>query len=462
MRRGRHLVIVQQVDRFVGVSRIVERVGCRCSVFEAGADIGDLLCDFGLGEAELHCPAVFRGGRIETPTPLAVAGVDRQAGGAHRLEQVLGREVRVAERGVVAVGQAFQPPVDDAVADLSQQLELAVGDRVGLIEPRAVDRDGHAFGQRGIDIDLGQAFAGEVDRPSLGFGLRRGRFPVAEMLPDLGFDQRRIEVPDYDQGHVAGRVSAAPERLEVLRVRGVERFGGADRKACGELRLRVKELPGIVEVAVRERVAHALFRQHHPALPVDRALVEAQFARSLAHQHQRRIEQVGVVARQVELIQREVETGRRVGIGPERQPLALEQLDHLAFGHVGRAVKRHVLDEMGVALLGIGFRNRPGIHVEPHLCLRLRGGVWANDVAHPVRELAELERRIDRQVALLPGPVGLRDRVGGGSLGEQRRLRRGEREGEQCGARGQSLEAKSHRSPVPLRRQGPSQVRRGR
>jgi hypothetical protein len=82
-----------------------------------------------------------------------------------------------------------------------------------------------------------------------------------------------------------------------------------------------------------------------------------------------------VVARQVELVERDVEVGRGVGVGAERQPLALEQLDHLALGHVGRAVERHVLDEVRVAELLVGLGDRAGVDPELHHRGALGGAV---------------------------------------------------------------------------------------
>src|SRR3546814_9511278 len=73
------------------------------------------------------------------------------------------------------------------------------------------------------------------------------------------------------------------------------------------------------------------------------------------HQHQPGVDQIVGRVRQVELVDRLVEAGRGVGVGTEGKPLAFEELDHLALGHMGRAVERHMLQEMSQPALVLGL-----------------------------------------------------------------------------------------------------------
>ena len=115
----------------------------------------------------------------------------------------------------------------------------------------------------------------------------------------------------------------------------------------------------------------------------------------------------------------------------------------IAFGHVGRAVEGHVLDEVRPALFVVALGQRPLVDPHLHHALTLLRGVGAHDVAHAVVEHAEAIGRVDREV----GP-GERPRIGWRG-GLRRRLRvdgaERKRKGEEQGGR---PAAEQHRALV--------------
>jgi hypothetical protein len=179
------------------------------------------------------------------------------------------------------------------------------------------------------------------------------------VLADPGFDEVGIEVADDDHRGVLGPVDALVERAQPVAGGRLQRLDGADRQPFDKPRAGVEELYAVDVIAQLVGIAHALLGQHHALLALDRRGAEGQLAGGLSHQHQRGVEQRGIVARQVELVQRGVEIGRGVGVGAEREPFALEQVAHLVLGHAGRAVERHVLDEVRVAEFVLGLGDRP-------------------------------------------------------------------------------------------------------
>src|SRR3546814_2313757 len=93
--------------------------------------------------------------------------------------------------------------------------------------------------------------------------------------------------------------------------------------------------------------------------------------------------------RQVELVDRLVEAGRGVGVGAEGQPLAFEQLDHLALGHMSRSVERHMFEEMGEAALVVGFGEAADVEARADDDAALGRAVFEQRIFHPVRRSEE-------------------------------------------------------------------------
>jgi hypothetical protein len=97
----------------------------------------------------------------------------------------------------------------------------------------------------------------------------------------------------------------------------------------------------------------------------------------------------------------------------ELDPFVVEGRDEGAGLEVGRAVERHVLDEVGHALLGVGLDQAAEVHVQAEEDLLLRLGVVHPDVAEAVLERAEVEARIGLEVGGVVLPLARLDRLFG-------------------------------------------------
>ena len=160
-----------------------------------------------------------------------------------------------------------------------------------------------------------------------------------------------------------------------------------------------------------ESVAHPALAEDDAAFAVDGGRIELHLAGDLAHQHEAGAQPLLVGARQVEHVGGGIEAGRGVGVRPELEPLALEDLDHLAFGHVGRPVERHMLDEVGEAALVVALADRAELEAEPERRAVLRRLVALDRIAHAVGQHAVADRRVGRDVGRRHAP-----RRGGGRL----------------------------------------------
>jgi hypothetical protein len=201
----------------------------------------------------------------------------------------------------------------------------------------------------------------------------------------------------------------------------------ADGQALGrQLALEQEGEAGLVD-AQGGGVARALLRQDDPALAIDGGGVEQEFASQFAHQEQAGVDGLVVHLGEVELVNRLGEAGVGVGVGSESQAGALQHLDHLAFLHGLGAVEGHVLQEVGDAALGLGLAERAGVDAEADGGLALRRGVAGDGVFHAVRERAEADGGVGRQVGGDLGP-GLRGdlRLGQGGRGECERAEGGQ------------------------------------
>ena len=148
-------------------------------------------------------------------------------------------------------------------------------------------------------------------------------------------------------------------------------------------------------------------------------------AADLAQQEQAFVDARRLVLGQIELVDGLVEFGGGVGVGAEAQAEPLEPVDELALGDVGRAVERHMLDEVGEAALVVALLERAGVDPQPERGLVRRRGVVAQRVAHAVGQGAEAHVGIGRQVAPRLRPRdGRRARAPARPRGAARRRRR--------------------------------------
>ena len=151
------------------------------------------------------------------------------------------------------------------------------------------------------------------------------------------------------------------------------------------------ELEIVLDPPDREIVAGAGFRLDDAAFPVDRLVGNGQFAGRFAHQHQRGVDQIGVGPGQVQLVDRIFEPGRGIGVRAEGKAKPFEQLDHLAFGHIGRPVEGHVFEHVGKTEFLLAFIDPAHVEAEPDDGGTLRRTVPEDRIAHAVFEHAEAD-----------------------------------------------------------------------
>ena len=259
-------------------------------IASGGAAVGDLFGHFLGSEAIFQRAAVFLGRGSEAALPAAIDGVDDQAGGAAFAELVGRAQPGAAERRLGLARAAQHAAVDDAIADLPQQVFAALGQAVRLVQPDVVARHRNAFGQRLVDEDILARRAFDFHRPGFGLGLGRGGPPIGKARLDRRFHRLDRKVADHDHRGLRRHIFAPPEGAQAFGRGGVERFLGADRQAPGIACAGVLEFDLVDHVAQGKGVAIALFGQDHAAFALNRGLADGQFARGLAHQHQRRIQ----------------------------------------------------------------------------------------------------------------------------------------------------------------------------
>src|SRR3546814_16688403 len=115
------------------------------------------------------------------------------------------------------------------------------------------------------------------------------------------------------------------------------------------------------------------------------------------------------------ILARRGEAGRGFGGGTEGKPRACEELDHLALGHRGRAVERHMLQEMSQPALVLGLVEAADVEAHADDDAVLRRAIVQQRIFHPVGKHAEDHVRVDRQVAvrIVPSACGVGLRITG-------------------------------------------------
>jgi hypothetical protein len=180
----------------------------------------------------------------------------------------------------------------------------------------------------------------------------------------------------------------------------------------------------------RRHVAHALLGQNDALLLLDEQRVQLQPVADLAEQHQPRVQRGGVGLGEVEVIDRLVQPGRGVGVGPKAQALALQHAHDLAVRHVCAATEGHVLQEVRQPLLLVALLQRAGAYAHAHGHAVLGRLVVLDGVAQPVGQPTEAHRGIGCALRQLESPP--RTYGGQPAVGRIRqRLRRHQRQ-RQC------------------------------
>ena len=113
----------------------------------------------------------------------------------------------------------------------------------------------------------------------------------------------------------------------------LEHLQRSDRYALDKPRVRRSKFKTVNSCLECEIVAITPFCQDDAALAINRFLLDQQFTRGLPHQHQRGFQQVLVIARQIEHIERTIKASAGIGVCPERKSFTFEQRDHFALGN---------------------------------------------------------------------------------------------------------------------------------
>ena len=122
--------------------------------------------------------------------------------------------------------------------------------------------------------------------------------------------------------------------------------------------MRNVEAEQVHDLVVLKIVSGSLLSKNDGALAVDRPRIEFELACDFSEEEHCRVDVLVVDLGQFEHVGRGVEPCDRIGVGSKGETLPLEDLDHVAFGHMGASVERHMFDEMGKTALIFSFGDR--------------------------------------------------------------------------------------------------------
>ncbi len=375
-----------------------------------------LAVDLGLGEAVALGPAPFADDPAQAGGPGLLAGMDPQRGDVGGLvETGAGADTGADEGRRRALGQIGHALVEGAVRDMAHQPAKLL--RAGVVVGNAAVDPGNRKGI--IETRLGMGVRLRRPRRHLAtLQRRRGRplaRPAAEPFPDLRDHRRRIDVTGDHQRGPLGPVPAVIEGADLLRGDLLDILDAADRGMVAQRQAAIMERHGIVGPAALRRIADPLLGEDHVALGRGRALVDLQLAGDLAQQQEGLGQGDRVVLRQVELVDRIVVAGLRVGVGAQRRAEALHALEDIAILDVGRAAESHMFEIMGEARLALLLHHRTGVEAQAEGHLARRHRIVHHRVAQAVRQFAEGDVGIGGKIAFILGPAGL-----GGGGGKSR------------------------------------------
>ncbi len=140
----------------------------------------------------------------------------------------------------------------------------------------------------------------------------------------------------------------------------------------------------------------APFLDHDTALFVDFFRREGQPGRGIRQRRQRLVEDLGLVGRHVEHVDRFVEARIGVQVWTESGAVAFEVFHELAGREVRAPVERHVLDQVREALLIGLFHQRSGFDGESQRHALGRPCIHAHVILQPVRQRGGLDRGVER------------------------------------------------------------------
>ncbi len=239
---------------------------------------------------------------------------------------------------------------------------------------------------------------------------RRGRILQArEVLLDELLGLRRIDVADHDDCHQVGPVPVLVEALERLGLEIAQHVFAADRQAFGVARAVEQARIDLLAHAVGGAFAQARFFEDDAALLVDGVSIEAH-AVGPVFQH---LEGAGDVLRFVGRNRQDVhglvERGVGIQVGAEAHADRLQVRHQLVLAEIGRAIERHVLDEVRQAALVVVFQDRAGLDDQAQFELVFGARIALDVVGQAIGQLADLDLRADRDHGVELQRVHFRD-----------------------------------------------------
>ena len=441
--------LIDRSDQSIGMTPRLLGGGSGDCRRQRGPQAAEDEIDLVLGHAMFDKPALLLLDRLQSRAPFA--GSDRRVdlGDTDAFGLVAmtcgGGDERRRGHGR---GDPLEPPLEDHLADPANEgfrtLLARIGSEIGWARPG----QGNALRDTGFHEDprlrLAPGHASEV-----GLGARLAlALPASEPIADLRFHRVDIEVADDDKRRPLRPIISFVKLHETLARRGSDHFRASDRKAIGRQLARHVEGEGIDEHSKRWRRPGPFLGENDPALAIDGGSGKRRLVCDFAHQEQGGIHRFRVGLGQIELVDGLSEAGGRVGIGTEAEPVSLEPADELAFGHVGRAVQDHMLEEVSDPALVLRLVKRAGVDPEPQRRFSRRGRIPADGVTHPVGKHAITDGGISGQIAFLVWP----DRFGrgcGGSFGDRGRTRSlGGRHGRGAGSQARGKRERGNESAI--------------
>ena len=451
---GRRLALEEGPGELLGVGRGILGLLLGQGALEGAHHLAFIALELGRGEAVPGHPLPFR---VKGPQPsrdAALLGEGREDESLLRADERPVARDRSQERrpgllghlGETLVEHADEQPLDE---------HLPVGADRALVPQRQLVVDRHdAVGGLLVGDDREQRLA------VVGDGVVRARRSAGahedgpEVLLDELLDAAPVEVADGDDGHQVRAVPGPVVALQGLVGEGLDDLFLADGQALGVARAPQQD---------RElRVAHpgvgppveAPFLDDDAALLLDGRRVEAQPVGPILEDEERRLQDGRGVRGHLEHVDRLVEAGEGVEVGPEAHADGLHEIDELLAREVPGAVEGQVLDHVGQAPLVVVLEHGAGPDDEPELGPVAGLAVLADPVTEAVGELADRDLGVDGDLpvkgrvfggdglgrggrdhrVLAPGP----DRQGDGEKGRQQDRRAEGRKGERTDSSGLS------------------------
>ena len=226
--------------------------------------------------------------------------------------------------------------------------------------------------------------------------LRPTRYRTEVPLDQI-LDLRLVEISDGDNRHQIRPVPVVVEPPQRgVRV-GLENRLVTDRQARAVSRTGEQHREPLVLHSVFGALPESPFFDHDRALLLDLGCVERDVVRPLGEDLKSLVDDRGGVGRDRHHVDRLVEAGVGVDVRTVAHSHRLEVARDLVVGEPLRTPERHVLDHVGeAALIGI-LENRAGVQHQPQLRALLGFVILADVVAHPIRQHADGNGRIERQ-----------------------------------------------------------------